>query len=751
MSTSAKNTNEARFGKYHVVRRIGAGGMAEVFKVRLSGIGGFDKVLVIKRILPDLADDPQFVNMFLDEARVAANLTHPNIIQIYEIDQIDGVPYIAMEYVRGPTFSQMIREGRKRGAPNYQVAARVMSGVCEALHYAHNAVDARGQPLSLIHRDVSPQNILVSLEGMSKLLDFGVAKAAGQIQLTNAGTVKGKLKFMAPEQFHGKASQFDHRVDIFAAGVCLYQATTFKLPYSGETEVEVMRAAAAGEYPKPSELVADFPKELERIILWAMAPKVEDRCPDAHELHAALEGYLKETSCTSWAVRHYIKQLFPDVENSAVLGTAYANDPLSSKDFAPPSSAARPPPVPGKVKTPLPPPEEVDVDVLSQVSPRPRWLVPLVASLAVAGVLAIGIGALRKPDAPPSPNAVAAADDKPAPDLSPLLDEAARALDANRTVAAKQLIATARDSARRNGLADSRLLALEKRLKQEETLASAKSAAAKGRWSEAMTLARQVLAEQSDHPGAMALLLEASEQSRRAEEAANRPVRNGTLSVDADPRAQLFLNDRPLGMSPLRRHTLAEGSYRLRASAQGRVSVEQTVRIAGGKETSTRIRLPKESRREERPVQVAEAPPPAAPAAERVSEPVAVKLPEPEPVAAPEPPPPAPVAPMPSVVERAPAPEPTPTLAAVSGGGGAFLECPEATHTAGAPPPRGTQVWCETADGQKNGRYVRYFASGKKAEEGEFRNGKKHGRWIEYYEAGGERERTEWRKGVKSW
>ncbi len=769
MSTLTRTPTEARFGKYAVLRRIGAGGMAEVFKCRLSGIGGFDKVLVVKRILPDLADDPQFVNMFLDEARVAANLSHPNIIQIYEIDQIDGVPYIAMEYVRGPTFSQMIREGRKRAAPNYAVAARVMSGVAEALHYAHNASDAHGKPLALIHRDVSPQNILVSLEGVAKLLDFGVAKAAGQLQLTNAGTVKGKLKFMAPEQFHGKATKIDHRVDIFAAGVCLYQATTFRLPYNGETEVDVMKAAAAGEFPRPSEIVPDFPPELERIILWAMAPEVSSRCPDAQTLHEALEGYLKDTACTTWTVRHYIRQLFPDVENSAVLGTAYANEPLSSRNFSPPS-LARGPSRSGSSEVP----SEVDVEVLSSVGARPRWAMPLVGGLMVAGLFAIaGSILLRGPSAAPEAEAPKAATatppEKEAPDLGPLLDQANKALDGRRNAAAKELLATARTEAKRAGLADARLIQLEKRLRAEETMAAAKVAVAHGRYAEAITLARQVLAEQADHPAAMALLLEATEQSQRAERAAaERPerveeaprrvvTRNGTLSVETDPRAQLFVDDRPVGLAPLRRHSLSEGSHRLRASAPGHTDVEQNVKVNGGREVSFRLKLPRETRREERP-RVAEAsPPPPAPAPERERE----KEREPEPKeAAPEPAPTGPLADLPMPPPPSPAAPAQQSARTVTGGAAAGieaaaysgeLECPESTHPAGVPPPRGTQVWCESSDGQKNGRYLRYFSSGKKAEEGEFRNGKKHGRWIEYYEQGGERERTEWRKGVKSW
>ncbi len=308
---------ELRFGKYTALERIGAGGMAEIFKCRLSGIGGFGKLVVVKRILPNHLSNPEFVEMFLDEARVAANLSHPNVVHTYEIDQIDGIPLIAMEYVQGLTFGDLIRAAAGSYAgPWLAIASKVMAGVCEGLHAAHAALDGEGQPLHLVHRDVTPHNILVSVDGIPKLADFGVVQAKGQLASNRSGTLKGKFKYMAPEQFHLSA-ELDHRVDIFGAGVCLYLATTGRQPYNGQTDVEVIAAASVARFPKPSELVKGFPSELERIILWAMAADREQRCSDAHALAQALEAFVAsgDFACTARAVGQRVRAVQVAIEH----------------------------------------------------------------------------------------------------------------------------------------------------------------------------------------------------------------------------------------------------------------------------------------------------------------------------------------------------------------------------------------------------------------------------------------------------
>ena len=234
-----------RIAKYSIDRRLGTGGLAEVFKCHLVGIGGFDKTVVVKRILPHLAEDDDFVAMFLDEARIAANLNHPNIVQVYEIAQDeDGTPYIAMEFVRGPTFAQVIRSACKAGDLKISSMAKIVMGAAQGLDYAHHAKGANGEPLHIVHRDVSPHNIMVSLDGVTKVLDFGVARADGRLPHTRGGAVKGKARFMAPEMLTDPNGPLDGRADVFSLGVCLYVATVGAWPFNGnnDTAIKIGRA-----------------------------------------------------------------------------------------------------------------------------------------------------------------------------------------------------------------------------------------------------------------------------------------------------------------------------------------------------------------------------------------------------------------------------------------------------------------------------------------------------------------------------
>jgi serine/threonine protein kinase len=746
--------------------------MAEVFKCRLSGIGGFDKLVVIKRIRPELVSDPHFVDMFLDEARIAANLSHSNIIQIYEIDQVAGIPYISMEYVRGPTLSLMARETQAQNKLHLAVAAKVMSGICAALDYAHSAVSEDGTPLGIIHRDVTPQNILISLDGVPKLLDFGVAKARGQIAHTSAGSIKGKFKFMAPEVFLGEKQNITPQVDVFAAGVCLYQATTFHLPYEGETELEVMKAAAGGKFPRPSELVPGFDPALEEIILWAMAPQVKDRCPNALTLHKKLEEYAQQRGCTQATVQEHLRSLFPEDPScepapfadvlssdivmtpvppsstrSAVLwGSRVMPVSLGKPIGVPPpmlhasgvrSRATRPPPL--QIRLPVPPEESeersVDIDIAdSGLGKRrhPTWMLLASVAMIIAGIFTGALVVTRKAElvvaaAPPLPQvveAVVVARPAPAPAPAPVPVVA--------PPAAK--------------------IAVVDPLRFQKTIAAGRVALDQGKFIEAATLARQVLAEQIDEPAALALLHEATEAARRAKVVARpAPVKMGGLSIETEPIAQVFLDGKLLGWSPITRRNLPEGTYQVGARHARREPAVQDVRVVAGRETMLKLQLSEKNERPRaRPAPVA-APPPEPVEPEPVAE-VAAPAPRPEPVVH-APPPPAPVVaaaaaalPQAKSFEEAPLPERrSPSSASLS------FECPDDARFVRAALPEGAQAWCETDRGEKHGKFVRLFPNGRKAEEGEFRRGKKHGRWMDYYEQGGERGRVEWRKGVQSW
>src|SRR6516165_5452866 len=216
------------FGKYELISRLAAGGMAEIFLARTKSIQGFEKYLVIKRILSHRSQDPEFVRMFLDEARVAATLDHPNIVQIYDVGHVDNEYFIAMEYLRGHNLIEIVRAGAKLGyfKPPLEHVMSVLTGVCAGLHYAHDKRDFQGRPLDIVHRDVTPQNIVVSFDGAVKIVDFGIAKAATREVETLAGTLKGKIGYMSPEQCRGAAVVL--RSDVFAVGISLYELTTGK-------------------------------------------------------------------------------------------------------------------------------------------------------------------------------------------------------------------------------------------------------------------------------------------------------------------------------------------------------------------------------------------------------------------------------------------------------------------------------------------------------------------------------------------
>ncbi|RKG67094.1 serine/threonine protein kinase, partial [Corallococcus terminator] len=227
-------------GKYQLIRKLATGGMAEVYLAKAAGPMGFKKTLVLKRILPHLAEEPAFVEMFLSEAKLAAQLEHPNIVQIFDFGEAGGSYFLAMELIDGPSLRKLVKRAVEVPLPQ-TLCARLVASAAEGLAYAHEFRDsATDEPLGLIHRDVSPDNILVSRQGAVKVVDFGIAKVAGQKHRTQTGVVKGKLAYMPPEQLQAKP--LDRRVDVYALGVVLYELLTGKRPFGTTTEEGTMRA-----------------------------------------------------------------------------------------------------------------------------------------------------------------------------------------------------------------------------------------------------------------------------------------------------------------------------------------------------------------------------------------------------------------------------------------------------------------------------------------------------------------------------
>ncbi|RVU47882.1 PEGA domain-containing protein [Lujinxingia sediminis] len=282
------------FGTYQLHRKIAQGGMAEVFEARALGeIGGFSRPVAIKRMFPHLVDRDDIITMFIDEARIASRLLHPNIVQIYDLGVVDGAFYLAMELVEGLDLRRVCELGVKQDffLPR-ELAVRIIADVASGLHYAHTRCDDQGRPMRVVHRDISPQNVLLSVQGGVKICDFGIAKAESRLTHTRTGEFKGKFSYMSPEQFDGGA--LDHRSDIFTLGIVLYEITTVSRLFRSRTEYETMRKITEGVVTRPSEVRADYPEELEAIVLRALARDPEDRFQSAGELAEALEDWLFE-------------------------------------------------------------------------------------------------------------------------------------------------------------------------------------------------------------------------------------------------------------------------------------------------------------------------------------------------------------------------------------------------------------------------------------------------------------------------
>ncbi|HEX6245136.1 MAG TPA: protein kinase, partial [Polyangiales bacterium] len=282
----------ASFGKYLLLQRVSVGGMAEIFKAIPDGATRIDQIVAIKRILPNIAEDREFIGMFIDEARIAGQLTHPNICRIYELGRVGADHYIAMQFLWGRDLLKVMNRFKRAGLliPP-PMAVFVAAHAAGALHYAHNKMDASGVPLHIIHRDVSPQNIIVGYSGQTKLIDFGVARAASQSQKTQAGILKGKFGYMSPEMIRGLP--VDHRSDVFAMGICLHEALTGSRLFYGETDFATLELVRDAKILPPSAKVPGIPAELDAIVLKALSRDADQRYQSANALAEALENFLE--------------------------------------------------------------------------------------------------------------------------------------------------------------------------------------------------------------------------------------------------------------------------------------------------------------------------------------------------------------------------------------------------------------------------------------------------------------------------
>jgi serine/threonine-protein kinase len=325
---SSARSGPRTVGRYVVFGEIASGGMASVCFGRLTGLAGFTRPVAVKRLHPHYARDPEFVQGFVEEARLASRIVHPNVVATLDVVSNDDELLLVMEYVRGASLAQITRALRLRGEPMPPaIAAGIAAGILHGLHAAHEAKDPRGRSLDIVHRDVSPQNVLVGADGIARVLDFGIAKAAGRLQTTQQGQLKGKLAYVAPEQLGGALAT--RRTDIYAASVVLWEILSGERLFKGETEASILARVLRGDPPAPSTLAPDLPPAFDRVVLRGLASEPSARYETAHEMAQDLEASVRVASAGEigdWVERVASRELeerarrIADIERDAADG-----------------------------------------------------------------------------------------------------------------------------------------------------------------------------------------------------------------------------------------------------------------------------------------------------------------------------------------------------------------------------------------------------------------------------------------------
>lgn len=405
MSTDPATNGPLRIvDRYALYDAVASGGMATVHLGRLLGPVGFARTVAIKRLHPQFAHDPEFVAMFLDEARMAARIRHPNVVPTLDVLARDGEIFLVMEYVQGESLSALLRAARLANAPMPpSVLVNIMAGALAGLHAAHESCNERGELLGLVHRDVSPQNVLVGVDGVARVIDFGVAKAIGRASATREGQVKGKLAYMAPEQVMGQ--DIDRRSDIFSAGVMLWEALTGTRLYRGASDPEILYKLLEAKTSAPSAVASGSPPSLDPVVLRAMAKDPADRFATAADMAVAIQKavpLVTTSEVADWVRGHAGTQLESRARRLQEIESSSSSDVRLE--------AAKP------AATTLPPPSPLHDPTLAGALPSPAARHG--TRLVVAGAIAAGALSLaavyffRAPKPATDPPAVLAA---PAP------------------------------------------------------------------------------------------------------------------------------------------------------------------------------------------------------------------------------------------------------------------------------------------------------------------------------------------------
>ena len=419
----AERPRMERFGRYYLLERIGKGGMAEVFRAVTQGAEGFRRMFVVKRIVHEKARSPDFIRMFCDEARISALLHHPNIVQVYDFGHVNGSYFLAMEYLAGRDLSSVMRVLRASNlAMPPSLAAFITQQVALGLHYAHALHDSSGRSLGIVHRDVTPSNIMLLHAGGVKILDFGIAKASSVAEAGDdeRGIVKGKFAYLSPEQGRGEA--IDGRSDLFALGVTLWEMLSGKRLFTGASDFETLRNVLGRPVVPPSIVRAGVPAELDRVVLRALDRDRDHRYASGEEIANDLDQFLRDARYESQSLRRFLGELYGDESSSLSLDVPEL--PPDEEAAVPAAPQDRIPSLQLDITESTPPPQ-----------PAPRWWRQRRSVFIAAGAvlcsavlaLGIGLGHRRPPAAAPAPAppaAVAPLPSVPEPVVAPPAVEA---------------------------------------------------------------------------------------------------------------------------------------------------------------------------------------------------------------------------------------------------------------------------------------------------------------------------------------
>lgn len=581
----AQASKLGRLGRYVLRGEIASGGMATVYLAHLEGPHGFEKVVAVKRIHPHLTSDRRFVSMFLDEARVAALIHHPNVCAVTDFGEFEGSPYLAMEYLSGESFQSVMKRIRHEDGPNpVWLSARIVHDAARGLHTAHTLMGTDGQPLGVVHRDVSPQNIFVLYDGVTKVVDFGVARARGRLSTTQTNEVKGKLPFMSPEQLENQS--VDARTDLWALGVVLWEATVGRRLFRGQNDGATIALVLHKPIPKPSDFVPDYPAKLEKIIMRCLERDPDARYQTAEALADDLEEFLYAfgkpagaSQVKKWMESHFPEQIAArdallrgevsriprsaeDSDSSSLSSIRSRLEPMLEDEQAAPT-VARPRPRSLRIAS--------EPDVPSKPTPSRTWGSVVFALIAVAGLAAMLAVVLPRGEPEPAPTETLAA---------PVAQDEAAPVPADAPHEAAANVAAATEAP------PVEAPPVERPVREARTVASPVHEDPAAPAPIVATPAREPVAVPAvEAPPAAA---ERPEPPTREASPATSSVAPGMLSLMAIPPASVRVDGRAAGDTPLRL-SLTPGAHRVELRTEDGRSRTLNVRVESGETTRQRI------------------------------------------------------------------------------------------------------------------------------------------------------------------